>query len=68
MKWKPNPGHCPPEARGKRVIVLLVNGKVCGDEPVSSVTPPGWSADDKGACRWTITGFGWDIANYFVLR
>lgn len=63
----PNRGRCPIEAEGKRVIVKLANGRVCGREPVSSTTPLGWAANGQGACRWTITGSPFDIANYQVL-
>jgi hypothetical protein len=50
---RPNPGHCPDEARGRRVIVQLANGTICGTEPVTTVSPLGWAADGKGGCRWT---------------
>src|SRR3546814_9458887 len=32
----PSPGHLPPEAEGKRVIVKLAEGSICGREPASS--------------------------------
>jgi len=41
--FKPNPGHCPEEARGKRVRVILNDG----EEAKTS-----WPADGKGGCRW----------------
>lgn len=63
----PNPGRLPFEAAGKRVIVELRNGRVCGTEPVASGAPLGWAADGQGGCRWTLTGDGWDIAFYRVL-
>jgi len=63
-----NPGFFPEVAKGKRVIVKLANGKVCGREPVTSTTPPGWAADGKQGCRWTITGHPFDIANYQVIK
>jgi hypothetical protein len=63
----PNRGKCPKEAIGKRVIVNLANGRVCGREAVSSATPVGWAADGKSGCRWSISGSEWDIANYQVL-
>lgn len=44
-KWKKNPGKRPPEAKGKRVMVKLRNGNVCGREPVTTVTPAGWAVD-----------------------
>lgn len=64
---KPNPGHCPDEAIGKRVIVRLVEGSVCGRDPVSPITPKGWAADGRHGCRWTITGHPFDIAEYEVI-
>lgn len=65
---KPNPGYCPPEAIGKRVVVELRNGRVCGREPVTTVTPAGWAADGQHGCRWTLTRNSWDIAFYEVLK
>ena len=63
---KPNPGHLPKEAEGKRVRVQLAHGGIgkCDDNPMS---PPGWAADGKGGCRWSITGSRFDIAAYEVL-
>lgn len=46
-------GKIPRGANGKRVIVYLRNGNLCGVEPVTTVTPPGWAADGKGGCRWS---------------
>ena len=66
--WKPNPGHCPREAKGKRVVVRLNNGNVCGEESVTPVTPPGWAADGKLGCDWTIDRqYSFAIAEYYVL-
>lgn len=67
---RPNLGHCPDEARGKRVIVQLANGRICGTEPVTTVTPLGWSADGKGGCRWSLTrgGFPFDIAGWRLAK
>lgn len=62
---KPNPGYCPAEAKGKRVRVKLVNGKVNGD--IAPHLPPGWAADGKYGCRWDNTGFAFDIAEYEVI-
>lgn len=56
---KPNPGYCPREAIGKRVRVTLANGIV--------VVSPGWPADGKGACRWTLLGRPHDIAEFEVI-
>lgn len=61
---KANPGHLPEEAIGKRVIVKLANGDVCGREPVSPTAPRGWAAD---TARWTLTGHPFDIAEYEVI-
>lgn len=56
---KPNPGHLPPEARGRRVRVRLASGEI--------VAAPGWPADGPGGCRWTLAGQPYDIAAYEVL-
>lgn len=61
----PNPGHLPEEAIGKRVVVRLADGSICGREPVSSSAPRGWAAD---RARWTLTGVPFDIAEYEVIR
>lgn len=63
----PNPGHCPEDAIGKRVIVRLADGSVCGRDPVSSTSPRGWAADGRNGCRWTLTGQPSDIAEYEVI-
>lgn len=59
-----NHGYIPAEAVGKRVVIELRNGRVCGRDPVSSATPPGWAADTS---RWSLTGDDWDIVGYEVL-
>ncbi len=64
---KPNPGHCPEEAIGKRVIVKLAKGHVEGTEPVTSTSPRGWAADGRHGCRWTRLGHPHDIAEYEVI-
>lgn len=61
----PNLGHLPAEAEGKRVLVQLVNGEICGREPVSVVAPTGWAAN---TARWTRSGHPFDIDAYEVLR
>lgn len=63
---KPNPGRLPEEARGKRIRARLAHGGIgaCDDNPMS---PPGWAADGKGACRWSITGSPFDIKEYEVI-
>jgi len=57
---KPNPGHIPAEAKGKRVRVNLVR-----DTP--GTPPRDWPADGQGGCRWSETDFDFDIANYEVI-
>lgn len=61
---KPNPGHCPEEATGKRVRVRLADGTLARDVPGSA---PGWAADGRGGCRWERTGSPFDIAEYEVI-
>lgn len=55
----PNPGHMPAHAAGRRVIVRLRNGSVCA--------PPGWPADGRWGCRWSLTGAPHDIIAYRVI-
>lgn len=71
--FKPNTtGRMPPEARGKRVAVVLRSGSVI-TEPVNKDTPPGWAADGKNGCRWSHTSnpdcpsAAFDIMGYKVL-
>jgi len=66
MAWLPNPGHLPTEAIGKRVRVRFPDGREgrCDDNPMS---PPGWAADGRGGCRWSLTGRPHDIAEYEVI-
>ena len=59
-----NHGYVPAEAVGKRVVVELRNGRICGREPVTTVTPAGWAADTS---RWSLTGEPFDIIGYEVL-
>jgi hypothetical protein len=61
----PNPGHLPEEATGKRVIVRLREGSICGRQPVSPTAPRGWAAD---GARWSLTGHPFDIMDYEVIR
>ena len=63
---KPNPGHLPEEAIGKRVRVVMAHGRPgkADDNPMS---PPGWAADGRGGCRWTLSGSRFDIAEYEVI-
>lgn len=44
--WKDNPGYCPGAAKGKRVMVELVNG----NRPKDS-----WPADGKGEPNWKVS-------------
>lgn len=53
---KPNPGHLPSEAIGKRVRVELVRG--------SSFEAP---AEGRNAPIWTLRGSPFDIARYEVI-
>ncbi len=62
----PNPGHCPAEAEGKRVRVRLAHGGIGHTDP-NPMSPPGWPADGRFGCRWTITGSRFDIAEYEVI-
>lgn len=68
-RWRENKGRCPRDLVGtsKRVVVELANGTVCGKDAVSTATPPGWPADGKGACRWSLTGHDFDIARFYVI-
>jgi hypothetical protein len=61
---KPNPGHCPEEAEGKRVRVRLADGSIAADLPGA---PPGWAADGRNGCNWQRRGFPFDIAEYEVI-
>ena len=63
----PNPGHLPARAIGKRVRVLLANGRI-GSTDDNPMSPPGWAADGRGGCRWTITGSPFDIKNFEVIE
>jgi hypothetical protein len=75
MKWEPpegftlNTGEMPPEAAGKRVRVILRHSR---EEPqyaneTRSDLPPGWAADGKGGCRWTLKRAPFDIVAYRIL-
>lgn len=69
-EWRENAGTCPASAMGKRVVVELRNGSICGDKPVSPTSPPGWAADGKGACRWSFStgpSSQFDIIRYRIL-
>lgn len=61
---QPNHGHCPGAARGKRVRGVLRGGNQFGFNQISPVTPPGWPADGKGGCRWTLEGHSHDILEW----
>ena len=62
-----NPGYCPDEARGKRVQVTLANG-MAGTTDGNPMSPLGWPADGRNGCRWTLTGFPFDIKDYEVIE
>lgn len=63
---KPNPGYLPADAVGKRIRTRLAHGGIgaCDD---GTTSPPGWAADGRGGCRWTITGSPFDIKEYEVI-
>jgi hypothetical protein len=63
---RPNPGYLPVEAIGKRVRVRLAHGGL-GATDANPMSPPGWAADGKGACRWSITGQPHDIREFEVI-
>jgi len=60
-----NPGYLPHDAAGRRVRVILANGKEGRSDPAG---PPGWAADGKGGCCWARRGFDFDIREYEVIR
>lgn len=58
--WKPNPGHCPEEAAGKRVFVVLYRDRETMEQPKyddqwNPMSKPGWAADGKDGCRWGLS-------------
>lgn len=53
---KRNPGYVPPEAEGKRIDGVLVNGR----------TFTNWAADGRSGCDWKRRGTGFDIDLYSV--
>lgn len=61
---KPNPGHLPDEAIGKRVRVRLADGSIPRDVKGA---PRGWPADGRGGCCWALRQFPFDIAEYEVI-
>lgn len=61
---KPNPGHLPKEAIGKRVRVRLADGSLPKDV---AGAPPGWAADGPNGCNWKHRNFPYDIAEYEVI-
>lgn len=71
--FKPNPGHIPKGAAGKRVRVILRNPHGQGPyEPAyadanTQAVPTGWAADERGGCRWSLTGHAFDIVGYRIL-
>lgn len=67
--FKVNPGRCPKEAAGKRVLVIL-RYSMAEPKYANETRPdlsPGWAADERGACRWTLRNDPFDIIGYRVL-
>jgi len=64
LPWKRNPGHLPEEAKGKRVVVMLENGRVHGDTPVNTDSKLGWDAETT---RWSKPQNEYDVRLYYVL-
>ena len=63
-------GEQPARTKGKRVIVQLRSGKVCGREPVTSTSPPGWTADAPTRWKWEPEGSPartFDIVRYMIV-
>ena len=60
---RPNPGHCPVDARGKRVRVRLANGEIGRADP-HPMSPPGWAAD---TCSWRRDAHPFSIVEYEVI-
>lgn len=56
MAFAPNPGKCPPEARGKRVRVRLKSGHTF-EAP----------ADGRGEPNWRVTGSQFDIDGWEIV-
>lgn len=59
-----NTGRQPDATKGKRVVVLLANGRTAGEQPVTATSPLGWAAD---TARWSLKGEPCDIAAWRVL-
>lgn len=63
----PNPGCLPEEAVGKRVRVILRKDAGTMTEPqyadaLNPMAPPGWAADGRNGCRWSLKQRGRDPA------
>lgn len=67
--WKANPGKLPRGAKGKRVRVVLERDRETMTEPTyNPMSPPGWAADGKGGCNWSIRkDWPFNIAFYQVI-
>lgn len=70
--WRENPGYCPDDARGRRVLVRLRNGTEHGGQQVTVVSKLGWAADGRDACNWALDPPGvrsreFNIAHYKVI-
>lgn len=59
-----NTGGPPTIKDGKRATVSLMNGRLCGDEPVTATTPTGWLVKTT---RWSLTGAWTDVDQFKIL-
>ena len=57
--FRENTGRMPRRAAGKRVKVVLANGRIAEGD---------WAADGRAGCRWTITGHPFDIAGWKLVE
>lgn len=58
-----NPGHCPPEAAGKRIRVRLRDGTLQGAAPVNTDSKAGWAAETT---NWRLTGSPFDVIEWEI--
>ncbi|WJY18681.1 hypothetical protein QQS45_00050 [Alteriqipengyuania flavescens] len=62
MALRPNPGHCPRAAQGKRVRVVLTNGF-----DTARTAPQGWPADGRWGVNWQLPANDpWAIAQWEI--
>lgn len=69
-EWRKNHGRKPGDAAGKRVVVELRTGEICGELPQTPTSPAGWAVEpQKGApgVRWTLEGHPFDVIRYRIL-